>query len=84
MHQVEGKYLDKYFYLNADQPFNYSTWQAPIHWTGIVNGKQVEFTQIHNHASDLICFDWSDFPDELEIAKTYIVKEIDRAMRVMD
>lgn len=85
MHQVEGKYLtDKYFYLDADQDFNHFRWQAPIIWSGIVDGKKVQFTQINDAAYDLTCFDWSAFPEKLADAKIYIVKAIDNAMRVMD
>lgn len=87
MHQVQGKYKDwksHYFYLNADQGFNYTTWKAPIIWKGTVDSIEVEFVQTSDSASDLSCFDWTGFPAELEAAKTYLVKAIDDAMRIMD
>lgn len=87
MRQVEGKYTDRgkrHFYLNADQAFDYTTWQAPILWKGFVDSKEVEFIQTDAGAHDLSCFDWAGFPSELEAAKQHIVKAIDDAMRVMD
>lgn len=91
MHQVTGHYPDynshtlkSNFYLNADQAFNPYTWAPPIHWTGIVGGKKVQFTQISDYAVDFNSFDWHDFPLELESVKSYIVEAIDEAMRTMD
>lgn len=85
MYQVEGKHLNnKYFYLDADQDFNYSRWRAPISWSGIVDGQRVHFTQIDEAAYDITCFDWNGFPEELANSKIYIARAIDNAMRVMD
>ncbi|MCW2259607.1 MULTISPECIES: hypothetical protein [Sphingobacterium] len=87
MNQVEGEYKDidtKYFYLNADQAFNPYTWESPIIWKGTVNGKSVEFVQIEDSGDSITCFDWTNFPQDLEAAKLKIVKAIDDAMRVMD
>lgn len=91
MNQVEGEYPDNqayrsisYFFLNADQGFNYNTWSAPIHWEGMVNSIEVKFTQIRDSGSSKSDYDWSEFPQELDEAIPYIVRAIDRAMRVMD
>lgn len=87
MNQVEGQYFDgsiHHFYLNADQAFDYTSWQAPISWKGMVKGLNVESTQIDPGAYDTSCFDWTGFPPELETAKKHIVKAINDAMRIMD
>lgn len=91
MYQVTGEYTDykkfnrkSYFYLNADKRFNPYTWRAPINWEGIVGGINVKFTQIDNSAYSENCFNWTEFPDELSIAKSDIVEAIDKAMRIMD
>ena len=91
METVKGEYgnnrgssSESYFTLTSDQYFNYSTWQAPIHWNGFVGGKKVSFIQIENTGSDLEDYDWSLFPKELELAKKNIIKAIDDAMRGMD
>lgn len=91
MCQVQGEYPDynnhlsrSRFCLNADQAFNSFTWRAPIRWSGTVGGERVNFIQIDNDASSINYFDWSEFPEILEGAKSYIVEAIDGAMRVMD
>lgn len=91
MHQVTGEYPDYIayrekgsFYLNADQGFNPFTWKPPIHWAGMVGNKMVKFIQIDASGYHRSCFDWTDFPDELQSAIPYIVDAIDKAMRVMD
>ncbi|WP_113663194.1 hypothetical protein [Pedobacter nanyangensis] len=91
MHQVTGEYPDYHkhsntssFYLNADQAFNPFTWQPPIHWTGVVGNKKVQFKQISSSGANVIDYDWNGFPDELSVAIPYIVDAINKAMRVMD
>ncbi|TKC57694.1 hypothetical protein FBD94_20695 [Pedobacter hiemivivus] len=91
MYQVTGTYTDyqksslkSSFYLNADQGFNYTTWKAPIHWSGTVGSKQVKFTQVNGSGSNRDDYDWTDFPKDLEPAISDIVKAIDDAMRIMD
>ena len=91
MYQVEGQYLDyskmtrkSYFFLNADQAFNFNTWSAPVQWKGRVGGQQVSFKQISDSGSSRSCYDWTTFPVELEDAIPHIVEAIDKAMRVMD
>ncbi len=87
MHQVEGEYQSgntRYFYLNADQSFNYTTWKAPIVWKGFVDNQEVKFTQIDAGACNISCFDWTGFPPNLNSAKKHIAKAIDEAMRIMD
>ncbi len=91
MYQVQGEYPDyqsqslkSKFYLNSDQAFNPYTWKAPIQWEGIVGGNKIKFTQIANDAFSKDSFDWSEFPEKLEDAKSYIVEAIDEAMRTMD
>ncbi|WP_448104613.1 hypothetical protein [Pedobacter panaciterrae] len=91
MHQVSGEYPDyqkhnnvSLFGLNADKPFNNFIWSPPIHWEGIVGDKQVKFTQIRNSGSSKLDYDWTGFPEELEVAIPYIVNAIDNAMRTMD
>lgn len=91
MWQVKGEYTDYSkrnfkgtFYLNSDQAFNPYTWKPPIHWEGTVSGEKVKFTQTDSGGFSSSCFDWSDFPKELEEAIGAIVEAIDDAMRVMD
>lgn len=91
MDSVTGKYPDDYhhsrkrsFSLKADQSFNPYTWKPPIHWEGFVGGEYVKFTQIDSSGTSIDYFDWQDFPSELDYVKSFIVKAIDDAMRVMD
>ena len=91
MYQVRGEYPDyqrhdnkNSFALNPDQAFNPYTWSPPINWEGYVGGKKVKFVQTDSFAFSVDCFDWADFPKELEVAKHYIAEAIDDALRVMD
>lgn len=91
MYMVTGKYTDykhplgeSSFHLNADKDFNYQNWCAPIYWEGFVNNQKVKFRQIEAGAYSLDCFDWNEFPTELDQAKNYIVEAIDEAMKSMD
>ena len=91
MHQVTGEYLDysahgekNFFSIDDDQGFNFITWKPPIHWTDMVGNKVVKFTQTDASASHRGCFDWTDFPEEIQPAIPYIVEAINNAMRVID
>lgn len=91
MPQVTGTYPDyqkrtlkSYFSLEGDKQFNPYTWSPPIVWEGTVGAHKVQFIQISSSGSNKPDYDWSDFPNELEVAITYIIEAIDKAMRVMD
>jgi hypothetical protein len=91
MSEVMGTYPDlksesrnSRFTLTADQGFNPYTWKPPIHWSGLVGGKQVKFTQIMASGAVEGCYDWTGFPIEIKSAIPHIVKAIDDAMRTMD
>ena len=91
MYQVKGEYTNyqKYnnkgwFHLDSDQALNPYTWKAPIHWSGLVDGIEVKFTQIDSSALSVNSFDWTDFPKQLDSVKSDIADAIDKAMRVMD
>mgnify|MGYP000727044299 CR=1 FL=1 len=63
MYQVKGEYTNyqKYnnkgwFHLDSDQALNPYTWKAPIHWSGLVDGIEVKFTQIDSSALSVNSF----------------------------
>ncbi len=91
IYKVKGEYPNSHdcfgktnFYLNPDRSINPFTWQTPIHWEGYVGENKVKFTQIDNLASCVDSFDWTEFPQNFETAKPYIVKAIDNALQAMD
>lgn len=91
MYDVIDEYADyssptnkRSFGLNSNQPFNPYTWNPPIKWEGFVGEQTVKFIQTDKFAYSTACFDWTDFPKELENAKYYIAKAIDKALKVMD
>jgi len=91
MARVRGEFPDNsrhkgkgYFDLTCNKTMYPDHWIPPIEWTGIVNGKNVVFIQVSDDALFLDDFDFTGFPEELDIAKSYIIEEIDRLMSSMD
>jgi hypothetical protein len=91
MAKVQTEFIDStrpnnkgFINLQADQSFNPYSWKPPINWSGTVNGMQVNFVQIDSSGYDRNCYDFSNFPKEIEYTIDYIVKAIDDGMRVMD
>lgn len=73
-----------YVNLDANQPLNPYTWKAPIEWEGYLGGIPIKFVQISNLAHSLKAFDWTGFPEEYDYLCPIIVKEIDKALSIMD
>jgi hypothetical protein len=72
------------FKIYCDKTMFPGHWIPPISWTGYVNNTAVKFTQISQHSYNQNDFDFTDFPAELEGAKSSIIDAIDKAMKVMD
>lgn len=91
MHKLEVKYpninsrkFESSFYLTSSKEFNLFEWQPPINWEGKIGSKRIKFTQISHEGFNCDCFDWQDFPKEMDYLKPYIVESINKTMKVMD
>lgn len=91
MEIIEGTFVDflqhkneGYFQITSDKMMNFQKWQAPIHWSGKVNGKPVNFIQITNKAISKNDFDFSSFTFDIEVSIPYIIEAINKKMRKMD
>jgi hypothetical protein len=73
-----------WFTVASDKGFDPFRWRPPINWTGLVNGKEVNFVQISSSGSLPGHYIWDGFPEDCKGAIDSIVAAIDKAMRTMD